>query len=79
MSSGSAGNHTGADPVIQGTGKGMLRGGATEEARDGPSLQSPDLRMNNRGKCYVAERDLGPGHTALSSYAGAGAQPPTLR
>lgn len=30
------------------------------EAQDGPSLQSPDLRMNNRDKCYVAKRDLGP-------------------
>lgn len=40
--------------VVQGTGKG--RG-----PRDGPSLQSLGLRLNDRDNSYVAKRDLGPG------------------
>lgn len=39
VSSGSAGSHTGVDPVIQGTGQGMLRGGAKEEAGMGPPFR----------------------------------------
>lgn len=45
--------------VTQGLGKEMLREVPGKRPKDGPSLQNPALRMNNRDNSYVIKRDLG--------------------